>query len=327
MKTKNAWLHVAIGLLTVAPVALGEEEVRTIVIPTVFDEGRFIVTPITIDDDTIRLIADTAGGTVMFQESVDRLKLKSMTVASDPKLRVKMPPLLKESWIPGSLEVEGTLIVATKIKQRRMANLATDLDGMLGQSWFAGKVWVFDYPAQKLMVYRQRVLQIPPAAKKLEIGFLRDENGVRQINFPRITVSIGGKSHDMLLETGATAFISVEARRELGDPRSGRRATCFIVQSVFETWRQQHPDWQVVENADIETSGSKKGPMIEVKSMKVAGFEVGPVWFMVRPDPNYHDFTSQWTDKRVDGSVGGNALRDLRVMLDYLKATAWVEKP
>jgi hypothetical protein len=312
----------AFGVLAVFPRGSNAEE-RTLLIPTVFDEGRFIVTPMTIDDETIRLIADTAGGTVMFQESADRLKLTATTFASDSQLRVKLPALLKESWIPGSQEPEGSLVVASKTKQRRMANLATDIDGMLGQSWFAGKVWLLDYPAQKMMVYRKRVLRIPPAAKKLDMGFLRGENGIRQINFPRITITIDGKPHDMLLETGATAFISPQARAELGDPRTGRRATCFIVQSVFDQWRKRHPGWRVVENADIET----RGPMIEVKDINIAGFDVGPVWFMIRPDVNYREFTSQWTDKRVDGSIGGNALRDLRLMLDYPQSVAWVEKP
>jgi hypothetical protein len=322
MKPRAIWTTVAIGTLALVPRLLDAQE-RTLVIPTVFDEGRFIVTPVSIDDETIRLIADTAGGTVMFQESADRLKLKPTTYAGDSKLRVQLPPLLRESWIPGSLEPGGALIVASKTKQRRMANLADRLDGMLGQSWFAGKVWVLDYPARKMTVYRQRVLQLPEHAVKMEMGFLRDENGIRQINFPRITVSIDGKPHDMLLETGATAFISREARQEIGDMRPGRRAASFIVQSVFDEWRKEHPGWLVVERACIET----EGPMIEVPTVHIAGFDVGPVWFMVRPTANYHEFTSQWTDKRVDGSIGGNALRDLRVMLDYEKAKAWVEKP
>lgn len=322
MRKQTAWQAVAVGLLAVCPQVLVAQD-RTVVIPTVFEEGRFIVTPVTFDDQTIRLIADTAGGTVMFQESVDRLQLEATTYASDSKLRVKLPWLLQGSWIPGSQEPEGAFVVVSRAKQRRMANLADGLDGMLGHSWFAGKVWVLDYPAQKMTVYRHRVLRIPPGAKKMEMGFSRDENGIRRANFPRITISIDGKSHDMLLETGATAFISLQARQELGDERTGRRAASFIVQSVFDEWRKKHPDWRVVENADIET----QGPMIEVQKISIAGFDVGPVWFMVRPTVNFHEFTSKWTDKRVDGSIGGNALRDLRLMLDYLKSVAWVEKP
>jgi len=322
MRRQTTCSTIVVGLFLLVSGPLVAQE-RTLVIPTVFDEGRFIVTPVTIDDETIRLIADTAGGTVMFQETVDRLKLKATTYAVDSKLRVKLPALLHDSWIPGSLEPEGTLVVVPKKKQPRMVHLADNLDGMLGQSWFAGKSWVLDYPARRMTVYRKRVLRIPPGAKRLELGFLRDENGVRQVNFPRITITIDGVPHDMLLETGATGFISPQARQELGEERTGRRAISFIVQSVFDQWRKKHPDWRVVEDADLETNG----PMIEVPKITIAGFDVAPVWFLVRKTANYHDFTSKWTDKRVDGSIGGNALRDLRLLLEYDKATAWVEKP
>ena len=54
---------------------------------------------------------------------------------------------------------------------------------------------------------------------------------------------------------------------------------------------------------------------------------VGPVWFTRRPDPNFHQFASFWTDKQVEGALGGSALKYFRVTLDYPNAVAVFERP
>lgn len=36
---------------------------------------------------------------------------------------------------------------------------------------------------------------------------------------------------------------------------------------------------------------------------------------------------SQWTDQRVEGALGGNALRRFQVTVDYPAAAAWFVKP
>jgi hypothetical protein len=65
--------------------------------------------------------------------------------------------------------------------------------------------------------------------------------------------------------------------------------------------------------------------MIEVPRVVIAGRAVGPVWFTRRADKNFHQFMSQWMDKRVDGALGGNALSFFRVTVDYPSAVAVFE--
>ena len=62
--------------------------------------------------------------------------------------------------------------------------------------------------------------------------------------------------------------------------------------------------------------------MIEVPVISVAGVAVGPVWFMERPDANFHTYMAQWMDRPVDGALGGNAFRFFRTILDYPGSTA-----
>jgi hypothetical protein len=114
------------------------------------------------------------------------------------------------------------------------------------------------------------------------------------------------------------------ARAALGDRRPARRASSFVVQSVFDRWRQGHPQWQVIEGAD--QLGDTTLPMIEVPDVDVGGFRVGPVWFAARPDQNFVHF-SRWMDRPIVGALGGSALQYLQVTLDYPGAVAVFARP
>jgi hypothetical protein len=44
---------------------------------------------------------------------------------------------------------------------------------------------------------------------------------------------------------------------------------------------------------------------------------VGPVWFTYRPDKSFHEYMSSMMDARVEGALGGSALRYFRVTVDF----------
>ena len=67
--------------------------------------------------------------------------------------------------------------------------------------------------------------------------------------------------------------------------------------------------------------------MIEVPVITVAGLTAGPVWFTVRADKNFHEYMSQWMDRRIEGALGGSALRYYRVTVDYPNRRATFETP
>jgi hypothetical protein len=131
-------------------------------------------------------------------------------------------------------------------------------------------------------------------------------------------VQIDGATVDLLLDTGAMTKLTAKALAAVGG-ESAVRATSFITETTFEAWKQKHPDWRVVEEADTFGDGA---PMIEVPAVTVAGQVVGPVWFTRRADKDFHEFMSQWMDKKVDGALGGNALRFFRVHVDYPRGLA-----
>ena len=80
--------------------------------------------------------------------------------------------------------------------------------------------------------------------------------------------------------------------------------------SIFDRWRQS--GWRVVPKG--EAYGND---LIEVPSVGLAGFDIGPVWFARRPDGNFTRWMSQWIDRQIVGAIGGNVFRTCRMALNY----------
>src|ERR1035441_10125227 len=108
---------------------------------------------------------------------------------------------------------------------------------MLGQRWFAGGVWVFDYPARKLTL---KTSSFTPDAEMSQhavpLGF-RKEWGIRTGNHPRFKVVIAGESVDCLFDTGATVWLTPEAQQVVNDKEEAERATSFVAARLFDRWR------------------------------------------------------------------------------------------
>ena len=105
----------------------------------------------------------------------------------------------------------------------------------------------------------------------------------------------------------------------MADGGPPERGTCFVVASIFDRWQEQHPDWRVIERADRIV---KDEPAIEVPVVTIAGHDVGPVWFTARRDRNFHEWMSQWMDRRIEGALGGSLFRYFTIHVDYPNATA-----
>lgn len=189
-------------------------------------------------------------------------------------------------------------------------------DGILGQAWFAGHVWTWDYPERTLTL--QSDGWTPGTGHEIPLGF-RSEQGRRVLNFPRIEVVIDGEPLSMLLDTGAETLLTPGALAALHDSGPAFRATSMIAHSVFARWHATHPDWPTIDSAQVTTHSR----MIRVPRVTLAGIAVGPVWFTERSDASYHTFMSSMTDRPVEGSLGGNALSGLQMTLDYPRARAW----
>ena len=287
-------------------------------LPVRYEEHRFFVEPVTTSGQKLLFFTDSGGGLFIYKDAAE--KLASVKTGKDGNEPIDFPAFKTGFSIPVPLGSDGKLYVLDRTPNA--PNLG-DSQGMLGQAWFGGRIWTFDYPGKKLILWdKSPEIFKKKSSKPVTFGFKTDENNKRALNFPRIQVEIDGEVFELLFDTGATTFLTKEVLEALKDGGKEERATSFITNTTFEKWRKKHPEWRVIEKAE-KTTGEA---MIEVPEIKIAGYTVGPVWFTRRADKNFHEFMSKFMDKQVEGAIGGNALRHFRITVDYPQARAIFEK-
>ena len=275
-------------------------------LPTRYDADRFYAEPTAANGVRLSLLTDTGGGLFLTRRALQRAGAENSTLAG--LNRARLPSFTPGAAIPEPTGGERWMPVSDR----------TDSDGMLGQRWFAGGVWTFDYPAGRLILHAQ---PFAPTASMLShmtpLGF-RTVAGVRVGNHPRFTATMDGEPVQCLFDTGATAFLTPQALAILHDGGASERATSFVADSLFTRWRKRHPGWRFIENG----CGMSHQPMIEVPQIQAAGLRAGPVWFTRRPDEAMR-WMSSFLDQPISASIGGNFLRHFRITLDYPNARAY----
>jgi hypothetical protein len=201
----------------------------------------------------------------------------------------------------------------------------TDLsknDGMLGQAWFAGRTWTFDYPGKTLWWRANGDLPKHDKDHESKLYFKKNGKGEHQTNFARFEVGIDGETYSFLFDTGATDLLTPEALAFVGDKNPAARATSFMAMNLFTKLHTAHPDWKVF---DQRTATGLK--LIQVPKVRIGGYDVGPVWFSVQGDRAFHEYMAQWMDQPTEGAIGGSALHYLKVTADWAGEGAVFEKP
>lgn len=313
----------AVALGQVVPVAAQQ---AALTIPTVFEAGHFFAVPVTETGQKLRLFVDTGGGggSGMYWLSTpaaERLGLKTTTCkVDDTELTVASVPRFKKGFeIPAPLPERSpcgkTLLV--------MGELYPEGDGQLGAGYLPGRVWTFDYPKKRLVV--EGSTWRPSAnAHVASLGFQLDEKGTMTSGFPRLTIQVAGEDLNMLLDTGATAHQTAIGSKATGEPAvRGEGVTSYITRSMFERWHKDHPEWRVVDKGDDLFGPEHIMRIIEVPSVQVAGWTIGPVWFTERPDASFHEFMAQWMDEKPEGAAGGNIFGHFVMTVDYPNAKAY----
>lgn len=272
-----------------------------------FEADRiFVRVPVAGSSDTLRLYTDTGGGLFLFGAATDRLGLSDSS-------GVRLSRLAGPETFPDPLGAKDQLVPIYRPDAAPEANY----DGMLGQAWFADRVWTLNYPNEEL------ILRAAPdsVGTRMSLSFMSDSTGARVLSFPRVQIVVDDETIDLLFDTGATVDLSDSALAHFGGTSGRERATSFITTGVLERWHERNPEWRMIEDGDRTIPGMR---MIEVPEIDIGGERVGPVWFTERADTNFHDFMSQWMDQRVEGALGGNALRSFSVTLDYPGSAAWL---
>jgi hypothetical protein len=191
-------------------------------------------------------------------------------------------------------------------------------NGMVGHNWFAGRVWVMDYPRHQASYFETAPAPRPigphTIAMTLKQPLTQDD--------PRIQVIVAGDTIDMLLDTGATSVLSPEAVSIVGAGRAVR-ASAFAAARLWDGWHQKHSDWRVITGGEANMHSD----LIGVPNVSIAGYDVGTVWFAKRPDRVYDGMMRALMDKPILASIGGTAFRQFKLTLDYVNQRVTFEKP
>jgi hypothetical protein len=293
--------------------------------PADFDDNR-IYMKIKNGKESFRFYTDSGGGLYPFvyNDVAAKLgmKIEKTVVDGDFKLgRSSFPESLSQQ-IPVAPEWQGNVKVFTfDINGKDEASESRFFlgDGFFGASFFKDKIWNFDYPKKELS-YCDAV-PILKNYSSLKMTF-KKEGTLRITHQPRIEIEVSGSRISVLFDTGATSLYSKEAadNLKLAKPFT---ASSFIRASVAAKWIKQNPKWKFIKGGEKFAGG---GDLVEVPLVKVAGIEVGPVWFATRNDKIYDKYSKDVMDSNIDGAVGGNLFRYFEIIADYPKEAIYFKK-
>ncbi len=256
----------------------------------------------TPSNDTINFYLDTGGKNFLYKTGRKKLGLKSKK--GNLWRLSKIESLFDQQGIPQPF-IKSLYYVREK---------DNSTDGMLGREWFAMKTWEFDYSSNSLSCYpkeapKQTVYKIP-------IHFKKDSLGNHTDHLPRIELVVDSDTLSFLFDTGAQVILSENAQDALN--KNPIIATSFIDATTFDKWKANHPDWTIIENADL--SFNLKEDLIIVPEVIIGNQKIGPVEFVRREDFNFQTMSKLFMDEAIQGAIGGNALSQLgKFIINYKK--------
>jgi len=308
----------SIAIASTGSIVLTVRAVGQTAFPTRYIADRFFAAPVTQQGDTLLLLMDTGGGNVFVaKRALERMGItpKFVTVAEGDTI-----------WDGGTFpqfKAGASIPPALGTPRGRIFGFGEGLPGltgggMVGHNWFAGRVWVLDYPRHQAAYFEMAPAPTPfgphtiPMTPKTPLT--RDD--------PRIQVIVAGDTVDMLLDTGATSVLSPEAIAIAG-AGPAERASAFAAARLWDGWHQKHPEWRVISGGEA----NMKVDLIGVPNVFIAGYDVGTIWFAKRPDRVYDGMMKALMDKPILASIGGTAFRQFKLTLDYVNQRVTFEKP
>lgn len=272
-------------------------------LPALFRDNLIQIFARISDTDTLWFYTDTGGLNFIYKSGIK--KLGASPNGDNLWDKLDMDSIFMENHIP----------VSGKKTIQYIPERNENTDGMLGREWFYGGIWLIDYEHQKF-----GILASSPAStvehdrQKIPLYFRKENSIIPSLALPRIEVIIDSDTLSFLLDTGAQVHLSDDARKLLHS--DSPIATSFIVESVYNKWKNLHPEWQIIPEADA--SSRNASPMIRVPDVRIGIKDVGPVYFTVRADPNFQRLSELYMDQPVQGAIGGNCLSLFKqIIIDY----------
>lgn len=296
---------------------------KIIQLPVDYNEGRFFLKMPTVKGDTIIGYCDTGGGfTAVYKSTMEKIglteKVKSINIDGEVTRYIHAAEFLNNQAIPYPAispyfrKHFNTPIyeVPEDNEESRMIQSFVNHGAFLGQFFFINHSWTFDYKTGKMYI-NTPLVNDPNNVNMQVLGFKKDKKGNKRFGHPSMKLQVDGKEIDFLFDTGAMILLSSNGMKQLASDEKVIGGS-FIAASVFNEWKQLHPDWRIIEKGEITGAD-----LIEVPQVKFGNLTAGPVWFAKRPDEAWSKGMIGSMDKVVKGAIGGSYLKYFKVTIDY----------
>jgi len=318
------------------PIAHASASAGDRVIPTRYSADRFFATAVLERGDSAAFFLDTGSGSYLWETFIPYLEAAikdTITNARGVKTPVAAFPTFRvNASLPAAVapSSQGTGLLVYAIDWRAQNNfgawIVRESQGQLGSNWFNGRVWTIDYPRRRLVLRGASSATDGAPGREAPFYFYADSAGRRVGHTGFVDVVIDGDTITMLMDTGATVWLSTVALARVNDGGPSERSTTHIPYWLFARLRERHPDWPVIERADLWWGLD----VMRVSSISVAGYEVGPTWVSVLRGPATQPTSAPtapaWT-RRQGGTIGGSLLKYFVVTLDYPRGVVRFYKP
>ena len=300
-------------------------------LPSMFINGeRFYIKMPTLSGDTLLAFGDSGGGiSILLSQAVEKKHLQSKLKIGIfqgimPVKYILFKDLVNNSNIPPPFPLRiynirrpfsrvakpFLLVPPNEGEIKEFTKFMPRIDIFLGQNFFMGKSWTFDYIHQQVWVNTPISTKDGGKPGVQRLGFKKNGNHEPIFGHPSMVIEINGEVIDVLFDTGASILLSDSGKKQM-NTHSLTIGGSFIAASIFDKWRKEHPEWKYYKDAD------KKRDVIEVPIVKIGNIEVGPVLFSKRPDEDWSKGMISTMDKIVKGAIGGSAFKYLKVTIDY----------
>jgi hypothetical protein len=289
---RSEFLGVAAGLALIG--ATGGD----LSIPVELRGGRFFAVPRTADGSIFACWLDTSGSGFVFDSSAARFRLA--TYASNGGRYAALPFFESSDAIPALVGATG-LPIFERGASDRSDPILQGFDAQLGRTWFAGRIWRFDFVRGSLDLIAK-----PPSSHPGAVPLLFD------MGYPYLRVEVeDDPALSMAFDTAASvAYAPAYAAGVVV------QATSFIRHATLERWHGQHPQLPLDRNVGVAAGVDR----IVVPRLRAGATEFVNVAFTTRPNDDVFE-----DSPRLDGKLGSNAYARSTVWADYPSARIWFE--
>ena len=239
---------------------------------------------------------DTGGGTFMVVKPVvDALGLPSSGAV------VSTEGLHLQPIAPPRLSIGGTEIVLASDAAMMSLDGPTTDPSVSSQAFLPGRFLrehrvLIDYPGKRFGLDQPADTGASALAAQIDA----------RSTFPRLEVVIDGERVGLLLDTGASCTM--------------------LSRAYLDKLAAKHPDWKTANGAygAANMSGGRgelEARMLRIPEIDLSGIVLRDVVAVSRPVGTFEHWMSNMTSAPIIGALGGNALRNLRLQIDYPRNT------